>query len=110
MKKKNQLIIFDRYVHDLLIDKIRYRFNLNNSLTKYILNLFPEPHLWLFLKAPIEIIEKRKKELPRKELEKQMQAYMIFEKTKKNSLIIDTAINNAKNLLLITKKINSIIS
>jgi len=109
LKKKNQLIIFDRYVHDLLIDKIRYRFNLNNSLTKYILNLFPEPHLWLFLKAPIEIIEKRKKELSTRELKKQMKAYMSFAKTKKNSLLIDTNKNTAENLSLITKKINSII-
>ena len=45
LKKKNQLIIFDRYAHDLLIDKIRYRFSLSNKLTRYILSLFPEPHL-----------------------------------------------------------------
>ena len=109
-KKKNHLIIFDRYAHDLWLDKIRYRFNLSNSLTKYILNLFPEPHLWIFLKAPIKIIEKRKKELPTNELTKQMKAYMNFARVKKNSLIINTTKSNTKNLLLIIKKINSIIS
>ena len=60
--KKNQLIIFDRFAHDLLIDKIRYKFNLSNKLSNRILKLFPEPHLWIVLKAPIKTIEKRKKE------------------------------------------------
>ena len=110
LKKKNQLIIFDRYAHDLLIDRIRYRFNLSKKLTKYILNLFPEPNLWIVLKAPIKLIEKRKKELPTSELKRQMKEYINFAKTKKNTLIIDTSKNIIKNLLLITKKINSIVS
>ena len=108
-RKRNQLIIFDRYAHDLLIDRIRYRFNLSKKLTKYILNLFPEPNLWIVLKAPIQLIEKRKKELPTSELKRQMKEYINFAKTKKNTLIIDTSKNNIKNLLLITKKINSIV-
>ena len=110
LRKKNQLIIFDRYAHDLLIDKARYRFNLSKKLTKHILNLFPEPNLWIILKAPIQLIEKRKKELPTSELKRQMKEYINFAKTKKNTLIIDTSKNNIKNLLLITKKINSIVS
>lgn len=83
LNKKNQLIIFDRYAHDLLIDKIRYRFNLPKKLTKLILNLFPKPHLWIVLKAPIKVIEKRKKELPTKELKRQMNEYINFSKKKK---------------------------
>jgi len=43
LKKKNQLIVFDRYAHDLTIDPIRYNFNLPKKITRYILNLFPEP-------------------------------------------------------------------
>jgi len=38
-----------------------------------------------------------------------MKEYINFAKTKKNTLIIDTSKNNIKNLLLITKKINSIV-
>ena len=83
LNKKNQLIIFDRYAHDLLIDKIRYKFNLPKKITKFILDLFPRPHLWIILKAPIKLIEKRKKELPTKELKRQMREYLNFSKKKK---------------------------
>ena len=103
--KKNQLIIFDRYAHDLLIDKVRYRFNLPKKITKYILNLFPEPDLWVILKAPINIIEKRKKELSTKELRKQMKKYISFSNLKKNTFLIDTNKNYLSNITLIKKKI-----
>jgi len=105
LRKKNQLIIFDRYAHDLLIDKTRYRFNLSKTLTKYILNLFPQPNLWIILRTPIQLIEKRKKELSTSELRRQMKEYINFAKTKKSKIIIDTSRNITKNLSLITKKI-----
>ena len=82
LKLKNHLIIFDRYAHDLLIDKARYRLNLSKKFTKYILSLFPEPNLWLFLEAPLKLVEKRKKELPTKELKRQMKEYSSFSKKK----------------------------
>jgi len=108
IKKKNQLIIFDRFAHDLLIDKIRYKFNLSNKLSNRILKLFPEPHLWIVLKAPIKTIEKRKKELSSNELKKQMKKYINFSTKKKNSLLLDTKISINKNIILIIKKIRSI--
>jgi thymidylate kinase len=109
LNKKNQLIIFDRYAHDLLIDKIRYRFNLPKKLTKLILNLFPKPHLWIVLKAPIKVIEKRKKELSTKELKRQMNEYINFSKKKKNVIILDTNNKKYKNISLIIKKMKDII-
>jgi thymidylate kinase len=109
LNKKNQLIIFDRYAHDLLIDKIRYRFNLPKKLTKLILNLFPKPHLWIVLKAPIKVIEKRKKELSTKELKRQMNEYINFSKKKKNVIILDTNNKKYKNISLIIKKMKDIV-
>ena len=109
LKKKNQLIIFDRYVHDLLIDKIRYRFNLPKKITEFILDLFPRPHLWIVLKAPIKLIEKRKKELPTKELKRQMKEYLNFSKKKKNMIILDTNNTIDKNISLIIKKMKAIV-
>ena len=76
--KKGELIIFDRYAHDLSIDKIRYQFNLSEKLTKLLLNFFPEPNLWVHLEASISKIEKRKKELPRNEIQKQLRNYRYF--------------------------------
>ena len=109
LKLKNQLIIFDRFAHDLLIDKARYRLNLSQKFTKYILSLFPEPNLWLILNAPIKLVEKRKKELPTKELKRQMKEYLSFSKKKSNSLIINTSYEIEKNISLILRKMKSIV-
>lgn len=108
LKKKNQLIIFDRYAHDLLIDKIRYRFSLSNKLTRYILSLFPEPHLWIVLVAPIKLIEKRKKELSVKELKRQMKLYINFSNNRKNSLLLNTSKKITNSISSIQKKLISI--
>jgi len=108
-RKKNQLVIFDRYAHDLLIDKVRYQFNLSKKYTEFILNLFPEPHLWIFLKAPIGIIVNRKKELSQSELKRQIKKYINFSKSKKNSIIVNTNAPIQKNISLIVKNINTIL-
>ena len=102
----NQLIIFDRYAHDLMIDPIRYKFNLPINITKFILNLFPNPNLWIVLNAPIKVLEKRKKELPTKELKKQIKSYLNFAKQRKNSIIVNTNNSVQSCLSLIIKKIN----
>jgi len=103
----NQLIIFDRYAYDLMIDPIRYKFNLPSRITKFILNLFPNPTLWIVLNAPLKVLEKRKKELPTKELKKQIRSYLSFAKQRKNSIVINTNNSIQSSLSLIIKKINS---
>ena len=102
----NQLIIFDRYAHDLMIDPIRYKFNLPINITKFILNLFPNPNLWIVLNAPIKVLEKRKKELPTKELKRQIRTYLNFAKQRKNSIVVNTNNSVQSCLSLIIKKIN----
>ena len=63
-KKHSCLVIFDRYVDDILIDHKRYRYNLSSKITKKILKYFPQPDLWVILTGKITIIHKRKNELP----------------------------------------------
>ena len=106
--KTKRLIIFDRYAHDLMIDPVRYKFNLPSNISNYILGLFPEPTLWIILNAPIKLIEKRKKELSTAELKKQIKSYLSFAKSKKNSIIVNTNKPVMNSLSLIIKKINSI--
>ena len=106
--KKRELILFDRYAHDLSIDNVRYQFNLSQKLTKLLLNFFPEPNLWVHLEASIRKIEKRKKELSRNELKKQLRKYRFFFKNKVNFIKINTNYQLNKNLNLIIGKIKSI--
>ena len=102
-----QLIIFDRYAHDLMIDPIRYKFNLPINITKFILDLFPKPNLWIVLNAPIKVLEKRKKELSTKELKKQIRSYLNFAKQRKNSIVVNTNNSIQSSLSQVIKKINS---
>ena len=104
--KPRQLIIFDRYADDLMIDPIRYKFNLPNRITKFILNFFPNPSLWIVLNAPIKVLEKRKKELPTRELKKQIRSYLNFAKQRKNSIVVNTNNSVQSCLSLRIKKIN----
>ena len=78
-----RLFIFDRYPHDILIDKIRYRFNLNLELTKFILKLFPKPFLWINMTGNENQIWNRKKEVNFKVLKSQIHEYKRFVKNKK---------------------------
>ena len=106
--KKRELILFDRYAHDLSIDNVRYQFNLSQKLTQLLLNFFPEPNLWVHLEASLSKIEKRKKELSRNELKKQLRKYRFFFKNKVNFIKINTNYQLNKNLNLIIGKIKSI--
>ena len=101
-----QIIIFDRYAHDLMIDPIRYKFNLPINIAKFILDLFPNPNLWIVVNAPIKVLEKRKKELPTKELKRQIRTYLNFAKQRKNSIVVNTNNSVQSCLSLIIKKIN----
>ena len=92
-----------------MVDNIRYQYNLSKKVTQLILNLFPEPNLWILLKAPVQIIQKRKKELPTKELKRQMKEYLNFSKKKDNMLVVNTNLKMKKNISLIIKKMKSIV-
>jgi len=90
-KKHSCLVLFDRYVDDILIDNKRYRYNLSSKITKKILKYFPQPDLWVILTGKIANIHKRKRELPILELKKQSKKYINFYKSKKNALLLNTS-------------------
>ena len=106
--QKKELILFDRYAHDILIDNVRYNFNLSKNAMSRILKLFPKPDLWVYLNAPKHILNKRKQELSNDELDKQIKKYDLFFKKEKNLLKLSTQKSIRDNLSLIVSKINSI--
>jgi len=108
-RKKNKIYIFDRYAHDVLIDPLRYKHDLYQGITKYILSFFPEPDLWVFLNPSIKTIKARKQELSNYELRRQINAYNIFFKTKKKVLKLNTIIQKEKLITRIRKSIIHIV-
>jgi len=77
---------------------LRYRHNLSKNLTRSILNFFPEPDLWIFLKPSLKTIKSRKRELSDIELKHQIKKYSIFFNNKKSVLMLDT--NNQSKILV----------
>jgi len=99
-EKGKKIFIFDRYAHDILVDPLRYKHSLSKNLTKFFLNFFPQPNLWLFLKPSFKTIKSRKFELSDQELRRQIRDYSIFFFNRKNVLKLNS---NNQNKILITK-------
>ena len=96
-----KIIIFDRYAHDLIIDPLRYRFNLDKNFTYYLLKYFPKPFIWIIMLDKPSNIWKRKKEVKYEILLKQLKLYKNFAKNKNNAIIF----NNLKDVENIEKYI-----
>lgn len=89
--KKGELLICDRYYHDLLIDSRRYRYGGPRWVARLIGALMPRPRLWLLLDAPAEVLQKRKQEVPLEETARQRQAYLNFVQKQRNHAVIDAS-------------------
>ena len=58
----------------------------NKNLQKKILNLFPQPDLWIIVVNKPSVIWKRKKEVKYQILKKQIISYQLFKKKNSNSI------------------------
>ena len=106
--RSKKIYIFDRYAHDILVDPLRYRHNLSYDLTKFILNFFPKPDLWIFLNPSLKTIKSRKHELSDNELKRQTKGYTHFLKNQKNMIKLNLNNNKKKIIKQIKNKIDSI--
>jgi thymidylate kinase len=89
--KKGELLICDRYYHDLLIDPVRYRYGGPIWASRMIGKLMPRPRLWLLLDAPAEVLQARKQEVSPEETDRQRQAYLEFVEKQRNHVVIDAS-------------------
>ncbi|MGD0547481.1 MAG: hypothetical protein ABR991_06585, partial [Terracidiphilus sp.] len=89
--KKGELLICDRYYHDLLIDPRRYRYGGSMIAARLVGKLMPPPDLWVFLDAPALVLQARKQEVPIEETERQRHAYLEFVKSQKDYRIVDAS-------------------
>jgi thymidylate kinase len=86
----SQLVIFDRYYNDILVDPRRYR--LPNSclwISRMLVRLAPQPDLYVLLDVPAEIVQQRKDEVSGEESRRQQQAYRRMFHCLSNALIVD---------------------
>ena len=81
-KQSHDLVIFDRYYPDILIDPLRYRLPRRcQRFARWVTTWAPRPDLYVLLDAPSEIVQQRKSELPLAESHRQRVAYLkMFER------------------------------
>ncbi|MGA7342876.1 MAG: hypothetical protein WBE72_06290 [Terracidiphilus sp.] len=72
---RSQLVVFDRYYHDLPIDARRFRYGGPRWLARLIARLIPLPDLMLVLDAPPDLLQARKQEVTAEESVRQSEAY-----------------------------------
>jgi thymidylate kinase len=89
--KRGELLICDRYYHDLLVDTLRYRYGGPLWAARLVGVLMPRPKLWLLLDAPAEVLQARKQEVTPEETERQRRAYLRFIRTRRNHAVIDAS-------------------
>ncbi len=91
LKLKSNLVIFDRYYHDILVDPKRYRYGGPKWCIKLIEKMIPNPDLFIILDAPAEVVQARKKEVSLYETQRQREAYLEFARSKNNCIVLDTS-------------------
>ena len=72
---RGAVMIFDRYFYDFIVDPRRSRIKLPTWLRKLFLNMTPQPDLVFFLDCDAEVVYARKQELPKEEIERQLNEY-----------------------------------
>lgn len=90
MKIKTTAVVMDRYYYDIIVDPIRYGFNLPRWVFKSVLPIIPKPDLTIYLDNTPEELYKRKQELPISELKRQVEAWRKLIPSLPNARIVTT--------------------
>ena len=87
---RSELVIFDRYLPDILVDPRRYRLPASCLRFAWLLvTLAPGPGLCILLDLPAEVVQQRKQEVSPEESQRQRAAYLSLFKGMPNTLIVD---------------------
>lgn len=90
-KRNATLQIYDRYFHDVLVDPKRYRYGGSKTFARLLSKLVPRFDLVVFLDAPPEVLQSRKREVPPEETARQRQAYLDLARTLPNAHVVDAS-------------------
>jgi thymidylate kinase len=87
--KRGTTVIMERGWWDLVVDQARYRLNAPSTLIHLLGRLLPVPYRTLVLTGDVDTILKRKPELPREELSRQLEAWRAMSDARLRSVLID---------------------
>ncbi len=79
-----------RYLIDAVVDPHRYRYSGPTWLIRAIWKVVPQPDLIIFLDAPVDVICRRKQEVPEDKLRTLRDGYLALAKTLPNARVVST--------------------
>lgn len=91
----SDLVLFDRYYDDLLVDPVRYRFSGPAWAARVVAQWIPRPDLFLVLDAPESFIWERKSEVPLDHLRQLRARYRSLAASLTNGFLIDASAGTA---------------
>jgi thymidylate kinase len=89
--RRSQLIVFDRYIYDLLVDSKRIRYGGPAWLLRFAAAVVPHPDVVILLDAPPEVLWSRKQEVPFSEVERQRAEYLNTARSLPFARIVDAS-------------------
>ncbi len=88
--KKPNLVLFDRYAYDMVLDPRRFRMNISGRVAGWFAELVPEPDVIICLYGSPEVIASRKCELSVEETRRQVDALRAFAVRRQSAVMIST--------------------
>ena len=88
---RSNIVIFDRYYYDLLVDPKRYRYGSFILLVRIISLFVPRPDLVILLDAPPEVLNRRKQEVEMAETIRQRSSYLALVNTMPYGHVVDSS-------------------
>ena len=88
-RRGSAIHIYDRYLFDIFIDPIRFRYKGNFKLTAFLCNLAPKPFIAILVNIDPRIALNRKQEISIEEANRQSSAYKKFMRQTNNPYIIN---------------------
>jgi thymidylate kinase len=88
---RSDMIIFDRYFYDLLVDSKRVRYGGPLWLLRLATRLVPQPDIVILLDAPADVLWARKQEVPFEEVVRQREGYLQVASELPSAIVVDAA-------------------
>jgi len=89
--RRSDLIIFDRYIYDLLVDSKRVRYGGPLWLLRFAARIVPQPDLVILLDAPPDVVWSRKQEVTFDEVVRQRSAYLQVAGNLRSTVVVDAS-------------------
>jgi thymidylate kinase len=88
---RTRLVIFDRFIYDLLVDSKRVRYGGPAWMLRLLARIVPGPELVILLDAPPEVLYSRKQEVPFDEVVRQRKDYLSLVSQLPSAVVIDAS-------------------